>query len=189
MFTLKRGGRVADNKYNFTWFHLKFLTSILMKNYKNKGIRLISRQSKAFTMIELLIAVAILGVSAAIAIPIYNEYKVKLDDAIAITDIVNIQVVVESYFQAKDTYPTSLTDVNMDQLLDPWGNFYVYLNLAGAPIGQMRKDQALVPINSDFDLYSMGPDGASVAPLTAMASRDDIVRANNGSFIGIASDY
>jgi len=161
----------------------------LMKNYKNKSIKPISRQSKAFTMIELLIAVAILGVSAAIAIPIYNEYKVKLDNAIAITDIVNIQVVVESYFQAKDTYPTSLTDVNMDQLLDPWGNFYVYLNLDGAPIGQVRKDQALVPINSDYDLYSMGLDGASVAPLTAMASRDDIVRANNGSFIGIASDY
>ena len=160
-----------------------------MKNYKNKSIRLISRRLKAFTIIELLIVVAVLGVSAAIAIPIYNEYKVKLDNAIAITDIVNIQVVVESYYQAKDTYPTSLTDVNMDQLLDPWGNFYVNLNLAGAPIGQMRKDQALVPINSDFDLYSMGPDGASVAPLTAMASRDDIVRANNGSFIGIAADY
>ena len=160
-----------------------------MKNYKNKSIRLISRQSKAFTIIELLIVVAVLGVSAGIAIPIYNGYKVKLDNAIAITDIVNIQVVVESYFQAKDTYPTSLTDVNMDQLLDPWGNFYVYLNLAGAPIGQVRKDQALVPINSDYDLYSMGLDGASVAPLTAVMSRDDIVRANNGSFIGIASEY
>ncbi len=162
---------------------------MLIKKHKNKSTKLISRQSKAFTIIELLIAVAILGVSAAIAIPIYNEYKVKLDNAIAITDIVNIQVVVESYFQANDVYPTSLTDVNMNLLLDPWGNAYQYLNLAGAPIGQVRKDQALVPINSDFDLYSMGPDGASVAPLTAMASRDDIVRANNGSFIGVASDY
>jgi len=140
-------------------------------------------------MIELLIAVAVLGVSAAIAIPIYNEYKVKLDNAIAITDIVNIQVAVESYFQAKDTYPNSLTDVNMDLLLDPWGNAYQYLNLAGAPIGLMRKDQALVPINSDYDLYSMGPDGASVAPLTAVMSRDDIVRGNNGSFIGLGSEY
>ena len=181
--------KVADSKYNFTWFHLKFLTSILMKNYKNKGIRLISRQSKAFTLIEVLIVVAVLGVSAAIAIPIYNGYKVKLDNAIAITDIVNIQIAAESYFQAKDVYPTSLTDVNMNLLLDPWGNFYVYLNLAGAPIGFMRKDQALVPINSDYDLYSKGPDGASLTPLTAPQSRDDIVRANNGRFIGIASEY
>ncbi len=96
---------------------------------------------------------------------------------------------VESYYQANDIYPNSLTDVNMNLVLDPWGLAYEYLNLAGAPLGQMRKDQALVPINSDYDLYSKGLDGASVAPLTAAASRDDIVRANNGSFIGIASDY
>ena len=162
---------------------------MLLKKHKNKSTKLIRRQSKAFTIIELMIGVAILGVSAAIAIPIYTEYKVKLNNAIAVTDIVNIQVAVESYYQAKDIFPNSLTDVNMGLLLDPWGAPYVYLNLDGAPIGQVRKDQALVPINSDYDLYSKGPDGASVAPLTAMPSRDDIVRGNNGSFIGVAADY
>ncbi len=156
---------------------------------KNKSTKLIRRQSKAFTLIEVMIAVAILGVAAAIAIPIYTEYKVKLNTAIAVKDIVNIQVAVESYYQAKDVFPNSLTDVSMNLLLDPWGAPYVYLNLDGVPIGQMRKDQALVPINSDYDLYSMGPDGASVAPLTATASRDDIVRGNNGAFIGVAADY
>ena len=60
---------------------------MLIKKHKNKSSKLISRQSKAFTIIELLIVVAVLGVSAAIAIPIYNGYKVKLDNAIAITDI------------------------------------------------------------------------------------------------------
>jgi len=162
---------------------------MLLKKHKNKSTKLIRRQSKAFTIIELMIAIAILGVAAAIAIPIYTEYKVKLNTAIAVKDIVNIQVVVESYYQAKDIFPNSLTDVSMNLLLDPWGAPYVYLNLDGVPIGLMRKDQALVPINSDYDLYSIGPDGASVAPLTAMASRDDIVRGNNGSFIGVAADY
>ena len=90
---------------------------MLIKNHKNKSIKSISRQSKAFTLIEVMIAIAILGVLAAISIPIYYEYKIKLDNAIAVTDIVNIQVVVGSYYQAKDTYPTSLTDVNMNLLL------------------------------------------------------------------------
>ena len=160
-----------------------------LTKHKNKSTKRIFKQAKAFTIIELLIGVAILGVSAAIAIPIYTQYKVKLDNAIAVTDIIRIQVAAESYYQAKDVYPSSLTDVNMNLLLDPWGLPYEYLNLAGVPIGMMRKDQALVPINSDYDLYSKGPDGASVAPLTAMQSRDDIVRGNNGSFIGVAADY
>jgi general secretion pathway protein G len=47
----------------------------------------------------------------------------------------------------------------------------------------------MVPINTDYDLYSMGKDEASTAPLTARASLDDIVRANNGGFIGLAHKY
>ena len=147
------------------------------------------RTSKAFTLLEILMTVAILGILAAIAIPIYTQYKTKINNAIAVTDIINIQVVIQSYEQANDVLPSSLTDVGMDSLLDPWGTPYEYLNLDGVPIGQMRKDQALVPINSDYDLYSKGPDGLSVKPLTAAHSRDDIVRGNDGSFIGVAEDY
>ena len=73
---------------------------------------------------------------------------------------------------------------------DPWGNADQYLShddVKGK--GNFRKDKNIVPINSDYDLYSMGPDGDSVPPLTATPSRDDIVRANNGRFVGIAADY
>jgi general secretion pathway protein G len=55
--------------------------------------------------------------------------------------------------------------------------------------GQERKDKNLVPINSDFDLYSMGVDGKTTAPLTAKDSQDDVVRANNGGYYGLASNY
>jgi general secretion pathway protein G len=77
-----------------------------------------------------------------------------------------------------------------ENLIDPWGNPCQYLEFCSSkPGGGARKDKFLVPINSDYDLYSMGRDGASVAPLTAKPSRDDIVRANDGAFIGLASDY
>ena len=45
------------------------------------------------------------------------------------------------------------------------------------------------PYRRQYDLYSVGPDGESVPPLTAKHSRDDIVMANDGGFIGVASDY
>ena len=52
-----------------------------------------------------------------------------------------------------------------------------------------RKDHFQVPVNSDFDLYSMGRDGQSRAPFTAEASYDDIVRASDGRFIGLVTDF
>ncbi len=153
------------------------------------NVKLTSKFLKGFTLIEGIIVVTILGVAIGISIPIYTAYKLKINNAIAVTDIMNIQVAIDSFNQANDVYPNSLADVNMNLLLDPWGTPYEYLNLDGVPIGQMRKDQALVPINSDYDLYSKGPDGLSVKPLTAASSRDDIVRGNNGGFIGVAEDY
>jgi general secretion pathway protein G len=45
------------------------------------------------------------------------------------------------------------------------------------------------PINSDYDLYSVGPDGDSSPQLVSKKGRDDIVRANDGEFIGLASEY
>ncbi|MDH4073829.1 MAG: prepilin-type cleavage/methylation domain-containing protein, partial [Gammaproteobacteria bacterium] len=52
-----------------------------------------------------------------------------------------------------------------------------------------RKDGSLNPLNTDFDLYSAGADGESAGPLSATKSRDDIVRANNGAFIGLGENY
>ena len=54
---------------------------------------------------------------------------------------------------------------------------------------QPRKDRFLHPINSDYDLYSMGKDGESVGPLTAKKSHDDVIRANDGSFVGLAVEF
>ena len=52
-----------------------------------------------------------------------------------------------------------------------------------------RMDRFLHPINSDYDLYSMGKDGETVLPLTARKSHDDVIRANDGSFVGLAVEF
>jgi general secretion pathway protein G len=88
--------------------------------------------------------------------------------------------------------PDSLNDVFNTNPIDPWNNPYQYLRIDGGDVkgkGKMRKDHFLVPINTDYDLYSMGRDGKSQAPFTARASQDDVVRANNGGFVGLVSDY
>ena len=72
----------------------------------------------------------------------------------------------------------------------PGAGRYQYLNLTDkASKGKARKNKNLVPINSQFDLYSKGKDGDTIPPLTAKPSRDDVVIANDGRFIGLASTY
>lgn len=148
---------------------------------------------QAFTLIELLIVMAIIGILAVIAVPTYSDYIDRVRAVQAVTDIGAIAKSLIVYQISTGRFPASLNEVGAQDLVDPWGNHYQYLNLSDpndkSVKGKARKDHNLVPINSDFDLYSMGKDGRSVSPLTAKASRDDIVRANNGRFIGLASKY
>ena len=149
-----------------------------------------TRQS-GVTLLELMGVVAIIGLLGAIAIPAYTGYVDRANGARALGDMGRIETRLQRFRLANnDQLPANLAAVGADTMLDPWGRPYQYLNiLAGPPPGAMRKDHNLVPINTDFDLYSMGKDGASVPPLTGGPSRDDIVRANNGQFYGRAEDY
>ncbi|MDE2305741.1 MAG: prepilin-type cleavage/methylation domain-containing protein, partial [Gammaproteobacteria bacterium] len=83
-----------------------------------------------------------------------------------------------------------LATIGMSALVDPWGRPYQYLSFTGLNgNGQMRKDKNLVPINTQYDLYSLGADGQSRLPLTAPVSQDDVILANDGNYIGLASKY
>ena len=144
-----------------------------------------------YTLLEIMIAVAIIAVLAAVAFQSYQSYFDRVDRSQAISDLHILSALIEAYaVDHHHQYPDSLADINSDGYLDPWGNPYKYLNIANTKgNGKLRKDHNFVPINSDFDLYSMGKDGQSVGPLTAPQSQDDIIRANNGEFVGLASDY
>ncbi len=142
-----------------------------------------------FTLIELMTAVAIIATLAAIATINILGYRERAKVAVAITDLKAFDRAILIYVLENGSLPTSLQQAGLGNPVDPWGNPYVYAPVDSVPKGKLRKDKSLVPINTDYDLYSKGADGTSVAPLTAKASQDDIVRANNGAFIGIAKNY
>jgi general secretion pathway protein G len=151
------------------------------------------RVSVAITLVELLIVLTIVGTLAAIGVPAYNNYIDKTRNSQAIDDIYAIQKGIELYATENGILPESLDQAIWPRRLDPWGHSYEYLKIEGKQKkeiqGKWRKDRFLVPLNTDYDLYSMGKDGKSQSPLTAQTSRDDIVRANNGAFVGPATEY
>lgn len=168
------------------------MTCDLEHNTSGLVSRLLSRKNQylGFSLVELLIIIAILGTLASIAVAIYRSALDESRRTRTIGDIKTIEADLILHYTQTRTFPESLAEVGHGQRRDPWGTPYQYLSFATAKgKGQMRKDRFLVPINSDFDLYSMGPDKKSQPPLTAKASRDDIIRANDGSFVGPAWEF
>ena len=141
------------------------------------------------TLIELFLVIAIIGVLSAIAVPHFLNYRTQARMTVVIKDIKEIERKIQMFASDHGGYPASLDALHGDVPEDPWGRDYQYAAVDQVPPGKLRKDKFLVPVNTDFDLYSMGPDGKSQPPFTAKASRDDIVRANNGSFVGPVSRY
>lgn len=150
---------------------------------------------KAMTLIELILVIAVLGVIVTIAIPSYRSYIDKTDNALAVSQIVTIQSVIERYYLQNHRYPTTLQDIAnslADNGVDPWGNKYLYHNIAdGGPgaKGIARKDRRLNPINTQYDLYTMGKDGVTKNQVSNKDSLDDIILARDGRFIGLAADF
>jgi general secretion pathway protein G len=148
-----------------------------------------NQSSLGLTLIELLIVVMILATLATLGIPLYANALNNARITKAIADIRVLEREILLFQLSNATFPDTLNAIGRGNLRDPYGNLYQYMRVQGAKIGQLRKDKNLVPVNSDFDLYSMGKDGLSVPPLTAQQSWDDIVRAASGGFVGLASEF
>jgi general secretion pathway protein G len=151
----------------------------------------IIKQLAGFTLIEILLALVVIGILTAIAVPSYQDAVTRARNAQSMRDIAVIANLIERYRSVNSyQFPLSLDALGTAIPNDPWGNPYAYLNIEiGANKGKVRRDKNMNPLNSDFDLYSLGKDGETTTQLTGRKARDDIVRAGNGGFIGLASDH
>jgi len=165
-----------------------------------------SHQS-GFTLLELIIATTIIAVISMISASAYTGYIETTKVSQAISQIRALSFLIDNYALDNDEYPENLRDIGNENLKDPWGNPYVYLNLKSntrdndnnhdndhhtdhdTNISAARKDGNLVPINTNYDLCSFGKDGKNKAPLRAKDSHDDIIYANDGGYIGLASEF
>jgi len=137
-----------------------------------------------------MIALLLVGVLVALALPYYGDWRNRTKTLDAQRDIIGNEALVEAWVQMHPgSFPDSLADLPNAAMVDPWGNPYQYYNIDANGKGHARKDHALNPLNTDYDLYSMGPDGVTKSQITQKDSLDDIIRASNGGYVGVASGF
>jgi len=154
------------------------------------GQPLLIRSRRGFTLIELLGVLVLMGILGALAIPRYKTVVRQAKVARAIGEVRALRDEILSYEGSNQSLPPDLATIGRAGMKDPWGHDYVYYKFPPGPSvpAAARKDRFLIPVNSEFDLYSKGEDGASVAPFSG-PGLDDVVMAADGGFIGLASKF
>lgn len=163
-------------------FHAQMRTSV-GNRWQHRELR---SESSGFTLIELVTVIVILGFLVLIAMFAFRKYLYKAEVITAVADIGAIEKIIYGYtIDFQGALPPNLAAVNYGGFEDPWGNPYVY-----------QPDLTISPrtkgggnINTDYDLYSIGRDGLSPAEITLPGSLDDIIRASDGNYKGLADRY
>jgi general secretion pathway protein G len=148
------------------------------------------RREAGLTLLELMLVVGLVAIVTAIAVPSYSQYAERARVSQAARDLGDLQMRIERFRTRQLRLPADLAQIGADDLRDPWGRAYVFYDYGeGLSPDPSRRDRNLRPLNTDYDLYSIGKDGASHKLLSRSESDDDVIRALDGSYLGRGKDF
>jgi len=84
--------------------------SLDVRCLENKQADYLSSQS-GFTLIELMIVMALIGILAAIAQPQFQQYTIRAREAVLRENLFTLREVIDQYYGDKGKYPESLQDL------------------------------------------------------------------------------
>ena len=112
------------------------------------------KNQKGFTLIELMIVVAIIGILAAIAIPNFMNYQCKAKQSEAKSLLGDLRKAEEAYFAEYDSYSTSQGAVGFEAKGDT--RYTIVVNPART---NAFTATATATINGETDVWTMNEQG------------------------------
>jgi len=147
------------------------------------------KRNKGFTLIELLVVIAIIGILSSVVLASLNSAREKSRDAKRVSDIKQLQLALELYFDTNSSYPDLLSDLKDAGFIaqtptDPLGNTpYAYNAYTTSAVPPLATDDCNEALPETCVFYHLG---ASLENATAATDSDvdavgDIVNGDDGS--------
>jgi len=152
------------------------------------------RNRKGFTLVELMIVVAIIGILAAIAIPNFLQFRLKAKTSEAKSNLGAIRSTEVAYFAEWNYYvanqsTTPITTRTNDATKQPWITSTRFSILGFAPEGKVFYSYAL--LGGDYPVGSVGytakaeadlDDNGALSNYTVNNINNDIIKGGAGEF-------
>jgi type IV pilus assembly protein PilA len=141
-------------------------------SHNREGTMKIFRKRRGFTLIELMIVVAIIGILAAIAIPNFIKFQAKSKQSEAKANLKGLFTAEKSYYGEHDGYSN---DFNVVGFAPEGGNRYAYSLLAMPAVTPVASPAATVAALTPANAWppdttkvpaSAPPSGMGTAPVT-----------------------
>jgi type IV pilus assembly protein PilA len=133
-----------------------------------------NRLQQGFTLIELMIVVAIIGILAAVAIPAYGDYTARAQVAEAMSLTSALKVPLTEYISDNGTYPADVATIGGTDT----GKYVNTITLTGAVGG------GNVTVTVDATMKSTGVNSKIAGSVFAMATTDSGKTWTCGGLVG-----
>jgi len=123
--------------------------------------------NKGFTLIELMIVVAIIGILAAIALPAYQDYTIRAQVAESITITNVVKPKIAEYFDTHGRFPRNNDEAGLPEAHFLMGNYVASVNVVNGAIDVTLGNKINAQITGK--VLTIRPQFVKESPITPLA--------------------